>query len=413
MVGSIIRAYRSAFSGLSREIWLLCAVLLVNRAGTMVLPFLSLFLIVERGLTVAQAGQLLALYGIGAVLGAYLGGVCSDRFGSVRTQHLSLILTGAAFLWFVTLERLVFVSLGMFVLAMVSEAFRPAAMAAVAERSPAHIQVRSFALLRLAANIGMAIGPAVGGLLAIHSYRWLFIADAATCWAASLALLAALGTPGVTAAATAARGDERPRSPLTDGPFLLLLLLVTSIAVVLFQIFSTLPIHFREVYGFRENGIGMLLGLNATLIIAFEMVLIHAIQQMKRLPLIGLGAFIFCAGLGLMPLGSSVPYVALTVVVWTIGEMLCMPLLNAVVAERARSGNHGRYMGAYTMSFSVALIVGPTFGTWIFQHFGPRALWFSVGALGLPLWAFALFLSRILPGRRRRVLPDADDGAPV
>ena len=164
---------------------------------------------------------------------------------------------------------------------------------------------------------------------------------------------------------------------------------------------STLPLYWREVHGFRENGIGLLLAFNASIIVLFEMVLSHWAEKRKRMFLFGLGTFLVCLGFGLMPLGAGTPYVMFTVLVWTLGEMLALPLMNAVVADRSGPANRGRYMGMITMSFSIAFMLAPLAGTFVLDRFGPNALWYGIGLLGPPLWAGALVLAGPLCRGRR------------
>jgi predicted MFS family arabinose efflux permease len=389
----VFRVYHAAFSGLPRDVWLLAFVSLVNRSGTMVLPFISLYITQDRGLSVTAAGRILGVYGIGSTIGSYLGGWLSDRIGAQRSQLLSLVATGVGFLWLSVLEQPAAITIAILMVSTVAEAFRPANMAAMAQRAPETVQVRSFALLRLAANLGMGVGPAVGGVLALYSYTWLFVADAATCWAAALLLVLLLPEPASAEEDEQTAAAGRRSSPWTDFPFVLLTLLVALLAMAFFQIFSTLPLYFRQVLGYRENVIGMLLGFNALLIVLFEMVLIHWAERKRRMLLIGVGAFLVCAGLGLTPYSVSLPLAALVIAVWTLGEMLSLPLINAVVADRAAPGSRGRYMGFYTMSFSVAFIFAPMAGTWIYENLGPRVLWTVVGALGPLLFVWAQVLA--------------------
>jgi predicted MFS family arabinose efflux permease len=399
----VANAYRAAFAGLPRDVWIVSSVALVNRAGTMVLPFLTLYLTYERGLTPVEAGRVLSLFGIGSVAGSVVGGWLSDRLGPFRAQQISLIASGAGFLVLGTLERTPAISVAVLGLSVVSEAFRPAVMAACAEVAPVEVRARAFALLRLAVNLGLGIGPAVGGLLALRAYFWLFVGDALTCWLAAALLVVA--RPARRAAArpepaAGAGGGPSPRSPWSDRPFLLLMLLVVVLATAFFQILSTLPLHLRQVYGFREDAVGMLLAFNPALIVLFEMVLIHAVERRRPLPLIGLGSFLVCAGFALMPFGSSLAFAALTILIWSAGEMLALPLINAVVAERAGGGRRGRYMGLYTMAFSVAFVFAPAGGTWVYDNLGPDRLWFGVGLLGPLLWLGALALSGPLAPRK-------------
>ena len=396
MLSSILHVYREAFRGLPREAWLLSLVALINRAGTMVLPFLSLYLTEDRGVSVTGAGRILAVYGLGAAAGSYLGGWLSDRIGATRTQIVSMAASGVAFFAFLLLDSPLEITLGAFVLSVVVETLRPAVMTDMANRVPGPLQVRAFALLRLAVNLGMGIGPAVAGFLALRDYAWLFVVDAVSCWIAALLLVGLLVRSPVNEETTETESAASSRSPWRDGPFLMFMALMTMMAAVFFQVFSTLPLFFRRGYDFGEGTIGLLLALNAALIVAFEMVLIHRLEQRERLMLVGLGAFLVGAGLGLMPLGSSIPFVALTIVVWTFGEMLALPIANAVVADRAGRAQRGRYMGVYMMAYSVAFVFAPAGGTWVFDRFGAETLWYGSAAVGALLWLWALSLRRAL-----------------
>ena len=401
MIRTVAATYRAAFSGLPRDLWLLSLVMLVNRAGTMVLPFISLYLTQERGAPVTTAGAILSLWGVGSAVGAWAGGWASDRIGPERTLVVCLAGSGILFLWVGALRSLTTIAIGVFVLSVVSESFRPACMTAMARRSPARLRVRAFALLRLAVNLGMGIGPALGGWLALYDYEWLFVADAATCWAAGFLMLR---LPAVTRVEDQAPAGGRGRagSPWSDRPFLLLLGLVTLLAIVFFQIMSTMPLYFREVYEFRESAIGLLLALNAAIIVAFEMVLIHRAERRDPMTLVGLGAFLICLGFALMPLGGSAAWIAGTIAVWTLGEMLALPLLNAVVAGRAGAANPGRHMGLYTMAYSLAFIGAPAAGTFVYEHLGPDFVWYCAGAAGVPLGLAFVLLRRAFPSERGR-----------
>jgi MFS family permease len=395
MLRSVLRTYRAAFAGLPRDVWLLAGVALVNRSGSMVLPFISLYLTEERGFSIALAGKLLALYGVGSMAGSWLGGWASDRFGSDRTMALSLIVSGVCFVNLGLQRSTWAIALGVLVLSTTAEMFRPAVMSSMADRAPERLEVRSFALLRLAINLGLTVGPAVGGLLAVHGYLWLFLVDAATSWAAAGLLLRSLPKATGDGHATKARATAAS-SPWDDRPFLLLLAMAFVLAAVFFQIVSTVPLYLRHAYALREDAIGALLALNAVIVVLFEMVLVHSAEGRARMPRIALGCFLVCAGFGLMPFGTSLAYAAFTILVWSVGEMLALPLINAVVADRASQGSRGRYLGLYTMSFSTAFVLSPAAGTWVYEHVGRDTLWYGVLLLGVPLALAALALRRQL-----------------
>ena len=382
---ALIATYRAAYAGLPRQVWLLAGALLVNRAGTMVLPFLSLYLTRDLHLTAANAGLIIGCFGLGSMAGSFIGGWLSDRVDPVRVQSLSLLSSGFGFLAFTQFKSLTALAFGVLILAAISDAFRPALMAAVAHRSAPENRTRAFALIRLAANLGMAVGPAAAGLLAIYGYFWIFVGDALTCWAAAVILLATIGTDvqGRNTDRRQARG--RGGSPWRDLPFLGFMLLLVLLAMAFFQVWSTVPLYLRSFYELSERSIGLLLALNALLIVLAEMLLIRAVENQDRMRMVGLGAFLVCGGLAILPFGPGWMTAVVFMIVLTVGEMLSMPIANAVVAERAGTESVGRYMGVYTLTFSTAFVIGPITGTAIYQNLGPKVLWLSIGAVGIVL----------------------------
>jgi MFS family permease len=180
------------------------------------------------------------------------------------------------------------------------------------------------------------------------------------------------------------------------------------LAVVIFQIFSTYPLTLRDVYHLTEGGIGLSLAINALIVVLFEMVLVHSLAPYDALEISGLGCFLTCVGFGLLPLGADfglgLGYIAVTTLVWSLGEMFSMPFLSNIVAGRAGEGSLGRYMGFYITTFSAAFVIAPLLGTWVYETWGAHALWYGCGALGLPLWA-GFHLLAVRQRRTRDHLP--------
>jgi predicted MFS family arabinose efflux permease len=395
--------YRAAFSGLPREIWLLALTTLVNRSGTMVLPFMTLYLTRKLGFTPVHAGQVLSMYGLGGVAGSFLGGWFSDRCGALRVQGASLIGAGIGFVVLGRLETRAEMLVAVLLVSLIGEAFRPALLTSVALFAPVEVRSRSLALVRLAINLGMSVGPVVGGMLAVHHYGALFVADALTCWAAALALWAFLGRRRPAQPTRQAAPVGRAGSPWRDGVFVVFLALVATLALAFLQIWSTLPLYFREHYGLAEDAIGRLLGLNTVAIVLLEMVVLRGIEHLDHLRVAGFGCFLVCAGFGLMPYGHTAAFAALTILVWTGGEMLSLPLTNAFASLRGDTRTAGRYLGAYTLSFSVAMVLAPIIGTAAYQRFGGAAVWHAISLLGVLLWAgFAILAAQVARRGRPR-----------
>lgn len=370
----------------------------------MVLPFLSLYLTGQFGWSPAAAGRMLALYGAGAIGGSFLGGWAADRWSPVVVQQFSLVGTGVGFLALTRLSTEHAFGIAMVLISLVAEMYRPALLAAAGKDVPAEVRGRSMGLLRLAVNAGMSIGPAVGGLLATVNYDLLFVADACTCWAAATVLFLArrraarrAARPGQLPAVETDVGTSSPvGSPWRDGPFLAFLGLALVLAIVFFQINGTFPLYLHHEYGLSEAGIGGLLGLNALIVVACEMLILHRVERLSPLAVIGPGAFLLCLGFALLPLGRGALFAAGTVVVWTVGEMLTLPLANIFVAARAGPGRAGRYIGAYTMAFSTAFLIAPALGLSVYGRFGGRVLWGAAGAVGIALWLGFRALERVL-----------------
>ncbi len=174
------------------------------------------------------------------------------------------------------------------------------------------------------------------------------------------------------------------------------MLLLVVLGMAFFQVWSTAPLYLRSFYGMSERSIGLLLALNALLIVVAEMLLIRAVENYDRMKMVGLGAFLVCGGLAILPFGPGWMTAVGFMVVLTVGEMLSMPITNAVVAERAGVESVGRYMGVYTLAFSTAFVLGPIVGTAIYQNFGPQALWYGTGVVGIALAIAFAALSRPL-----------------
>jgi predicted MFS family arabinose efflux permease len=396
MIHQIVNLYRRAYQGLPQHAWILFAVLLVNSAGMMVVFFLSLYLTQNLGYTVAEAGRSLSIFGMGSLAGSFLGGWLSDKIGSTNVQKLSLLFSGIFYIWLGQIHSLWSLNLMIFVLATASGWLYPANSTSMARICPPEVTTKGFALNRLANNIGATIGPAVGGFLALRNYSLLFWVDGLTCLAAVGLFSLAWKKPEQDLKALTAGKAPSARSPWRDVPFLLLLPLVVVWGSIFFQLIATFPLYMREVYGFAENRIGQLIIINTFLIITLEMLLIHWIGKKALTRFIALSFFLTGLGFSLLPLGRGFLYAALTVAVWTFGEMLSMPLLGALIALRAGTGNQGRYMGLFSFAFSLSMILGPAFGTMVYSRFGPTALWFGCGVVGCLMSAAFWLISNSL-----------------
>lgn len=397
MLKIIIRTYQDAYSGLPREAWLLSLVELVNRSGTMVFFFMTLYLTQEFGFSTFKAGQVMSAYGLGALLGTYLGGKLTDILGAYTVQKVSLLLTGTTFIVLGQVTSFLHILVVMFVLALFSETLHPSNATALSQVCPPELRTRGFALNRLAINIGVTIGPLAGGFLALIDYSYLFWVDGLTCLIAGTLFIVMFKTnrpprPEVAPREEAAGFVEpavpaKKPSPWKDVYFLKIMGLVFLNGLIFIQMFSTFPLYLRESYGFPENRIGSLIAVNTVIIIVFEMILLNALKKRAPIQLVAIGSLFLGGGFALMPLGRGFAYAAFTVAVWTIGEMLVFPSLTTLIANHSDDASRGNYMGLFSLAFALAFPVGPAIGTFVYDNFGPDIPWLLCGLSGIILWS--------------------------
>jgi predicted MFS family arabinose efflux permease len=404
---------------LPRPVWVVAVSQLVNRAGSMVLSFLVLYLTHDRGFSAEGAGFILFLYGVGAIVAGPFAGRLADRWGAVPLMRASLFLSGVMLLVYPLARTPWTVGAATVVLAMLTEAFRPAAMAFIGEIVAPANRKSAFAVYRLAINLGMAIGPAIGGVLATLSFRYLFLADGATSIAAGL-VLAAAAMPGKRRHAPAGGPTTTTRLRLStaahlDARFLFFLAAVLPVTIIFFQHISSMPLYIVRDLRFSPASFGLLFSLNCLLIVVFEIPLNAATAHWPHRRTLALGAVLSGAGFGAMAFARDFWSLAATVVVWTLGEMLFFPASAAYATDTAPDARRGEYSGLYTMIFSVAFAVGPWAGTVVIERFGARTLWGATFLLGLI--AAAMFAR--LPEPRHhasapeQTLPDAAGPAEI
>lgn len=384
MLTTVFNLYRNAYNGLSRSTWLLSIVMLINRSGTMVVPFLTLYLI-TKGHSVSAAGIVLAFFGLGAFTGAFFGGKLTDKIGFYPVQIITL--TGGGLLFFVLaqIENYWLICLFTYILAFINEAFRPANSTAIAFYSKPGNRTRSYALNRLAINSGWAIGSGIGGLLADINFKYLFYVDGATNILAAILILFFLKPLHHKDEPTAHETVSRSVSAYKDKVYLFFSILTMFFALCFFQIFTNLsPFLFTELH-FSKSLIGALLAMNGIIISVIEMVLIYKLEgKRKNLSYISFGIALVGIAFLLFTIPGAGPLMAFGIIsLLTIGEIFSMPFMNSFWISRTRPDNRGQYAALYTMAWSAAQTLGPLAGSQVADHFGFQWLWYGVGFLCL------------------------------
>jgi MFS family permease len=384
-------------TGLPPTFWVLCAGTFINRAGSFVVPFLAVYLTRERGLPVATAGLVAAIWGAGAAVASPLGGWLADHVGRRVTLVSALALGGIGMIALGFARELPQLTVGTFLVALVGECYRPAMQAAVSDLvAPVH-RVRAFGLLYWVINLGFSVGLLLGGALATRSFLWLFLGD-------GLASLAYAGigwwfVPETRPHAPATAGEPPVRgfvrgflAPYRDRPFLAFVVLSVLILLIFMQHIAAFPVE-MAARGLPTAWLGFVLALNGIVIVLVQPFLAPWLTRFDHSRTLAAGAVLVGLGFGINAFAAGPLGFSLGVVVWTLGEILVLPIGNALVADVALPGMRGRYQGAYGLSFGVAGFLAPLLGTLVLQRWGSAALWLGCLALGLAVAAGQLALA--------------------
>jgi MFS family permease len=383
---------RDSMRAMPRTAWTLFLGAFVNRLGTFVLPFLTLYL-TARGYSAPQAGLGIAAYGMGAIASQGFGGTLADRLGRRNTIAFSMFTGAALTLLLPEVNGLPAILGVVALLGLLAEIYRPAASALLADVVDTEHRVTSFSLQRLAANLGWAIGLALGGALADHSFRLLFWADAFTSATFGVIAIGALphGTRSTKREDRAAGGGALTFIRADRG-FLLFLVATFLVAVIFMQNATTFPLQIRAL-GYSNAIYGLLLGANGAFIFVLELAVTSRTQRRDRLRMVALGGALVGIGFGSLVFAHTLPLLFGMTVVWTFGEMIESPNASAFVADRAPEHLRGRYQAAFGSMFAFAAVIGPIVGTEVFRV-SPNAVWIGCAGLGMLATVMALAAHR-------------------
>ncbi|WP_103867492.1 MFS transporter [Aquimarina sp. I32.4] len=384
----IILQYFKSFSGLSKEVWWLGFITLINRSGAMVIPFLSLYLTDSLDFSLQQAGWVMTSYGLGSFLGAWLGGKLCDQIGYYKVILLSLLLTGVSFIIIQYFTSFWSICISFFFLIAIADMARPAFFVALSAYSKPENKTRSLTFIRLAINLGFSAGPAIGGIIiASIGYYGLFWVDGITCIIAGIVMTQTLHPKKAKILDKEVIVDN-PTEAHKDGIYILFLIALALFGFIFVQHFSTIPLYYKEIHHLSEQKIGLLLALNGALIFFTEMPLIAYLEKTKvskisnviwgfALTGISFILFLLTPWAGILIIGM---------VIATFGEMVAFPFGNAFALDRSKKGKQGAYMGLYTMAFSVSHIFGHNSGMQLINNFGYDFTWilmFLISVLGI------------------------------
>lgn len=394
MLKRMTNMYRDSFSGLSREIWWLALVTFVNRAGTMILPFLSKYLKEDLDFTYGEVGWVMVFFGVGSLIGSWIGGKLTDKIGFYKVMIWSLLIAGFLFIGLQYVRTFWGFCLSMLLIMSVADMFRPAMFVSLNTYSKLENRTRSLTLIRLAINLGFVVGPTVAGIIIISSgYPSLFWIDGLTCIASIILFKYLIQEKKSDPIEKKKELDllDVNATVFKDKPYWIFLGISFLMGMIFFQLFTTMPLYHKEQYNLTEFHTGLLFFLNGIMIVVFEMPMVHWIEKSKieETKLILFSSILMAISFFVLLFDAWVGILIVSMFFITIGEMIGFPYTNAFAMKRAKSGNEGRYMALYSMSFSSAHIISPKLGLDIVAKYGYNVNFVLIGIFGL----FAILLS--------------------
>lgn len=408
------------YLNLPRTVHLLCLGALVNRAGTFLVPFLTIYLQEELGLGAGFATRMMGLYGVGALIASGVGGHMADRIGRRIVMLFSLFGSAGFLMIFGSLTSEWSISAAILCFSFVAETYRPAASAMIADVTDPDRRPHAFGLMYVAINLGFAVAAAVGGKMASYSFQWLFWGDALTAALYGVLIVVMIretlparreeGTgsseaPAEDRATTSGKPElgvvAAVKHLISDNTFMLCWFASFFLAIVYMQAMSTFPLYLRDL-GFATETYGTVIALNGLLIVVLQLPVTSLLTRRHRGNMVILSAVLIAAGFGATGLAVTAWGFALTVLIWTCGEIVHAPLMSAIVSDLAPTQLRARYMGAYSMSFSMAMMLGAPIGGLVLTRFGGAALWGGCAAVGiLSALLYAVVRTRVTPGGAR------------
>ena len=376
------RVTRETVSGLPREFWWLWTSTLVNRLGAFVAAFMALYLTLDRGYSASYAGLVAALHGLGGVISSLGAGVMADRLGRRPTLLVAQSSTAASVAVLGFVQHPVAIAAVAFVVGMASNASRPAVQAMIADVVRPEDRVRAFSLNFWAINLGFAVSSMAAGFIAEYSYRAGFLVEAGMTLVCAVVVFAKLPESRPERAAKEVGEPEVGLGTvLRDRRFMGVVGLSFLVALVIQQAFVGLPVAMGRA-GFAPADYGMAIAVNGVLIVVLQIPVTRFIQHRDPGRLLVVSSLLIGYGFGLTAFAGSVGVFALTICVWTLGEIVNAPTQTGLVVRLSPAHGRGRYQGMYTMSWSMAALVAPLMSGLVIDRYGAEWLWGACAVIG-------------------------------
>ena len=385
----------SLTEGLPPTYWLIWTGTLINRLGGFVIPFLTLYLTVQRQIPVSQAALMVSLFGAGSFIAQLTGGELTDRLGRRPVMLMSFFITPVFMISLGLAEKLILISASTFLVGFFTDLYRPAVGAAIADLVQPEARTRAYGYNYWAINLGAAVAPLLAGLIAEYNYLTLFIADAVTTSVFGFIVLFGIReTRPPEAKQTSSTSISERMEQLKRAPILLWFsFLVLFFGIIYMQGNVTLPLDMQS-NGLGPKQSGTAIALNGLLIILVTIPVSNMAANWPRFETIAVSTLLLGLGFGFTALASTLPFYMISVAIWTLGEIAGTAVGPAIIADLSPPDLRGLYQGVFGSAFGLSFFFGPLVGGWVYENLGKNSLWIACLALGVIVSIGFIILSK-------------------
>lgn len=393
------KALASLIEGLPPMYWLIWTGTLINRLGGFVIPFLTLYLTAQRDIPVSTAALMVSFFGAGSFLAQLSGGEFTDRLGRRPVMLMSFFITPIFMVMLGLARDLVLISICTFIVGFFTDLYRPAVGAAIADLVPPESRTRAYGYNYWAINMGAAVAPLLAGLIADTNFFILFVADALTTAAFGFIVLFGIQETRPREAHHTSHIPIGERiSQLKRGPILLIFSLITLFfGIVYMQGNVTLPLD-MQAHGLGPREYGMAIAVNGFLVILLTIPVSNMAAKWPRFETVAAAAVLMGLGFGFTALATNLPLFALSVIIWTLGEIAATSVAPTIIADLSPVELRGLYQGIFGAAWGLSYFLGPLAGGWIYEQWGSSALW--VGCLIIGFMTALCYLALSAPAKR-------------
>ncbi len=401
-----INRYRNLYPG---QFWLMFFGMLIMTIGaSMIWPFLMIIVSSRLNLPLTTAASLMTINAAMGLLSSFIAGPIIDRLGRKWVMVFSLLTNGSLYALMIWADSLPAFAVLLGLQGAVNPLFRVGGDAMMADLIPQEQRVEAYSLLRMSNNLGVALGPAIGGFIASRSYTIAFICAAVGMTTYGLLLLfRAKETLPAKAAGGAAAGEAKERfggygTVLRDGPFISFVFAFIFTSICASMIWVLLSVYTKTNFNLSESQYGLIPTTNAIMVVALQILVTRITRRFCHLPVMAIGSAFYALATFAIAFGTGFWWFWLCMVVMTVGELVLIPTSTTFVANLAPVHMRGRYMSIYGLTWGVATGIGPVLGGWLNDTFRPQAIWYGGGLVGL--CSVLAFLGLIWwDGRKRRL----------